>query len=87
MWPRVNDKMGSSNENILCSPCFLFKKYEPSQPMNSPSVTSCTLIFVSLTFHLIRRFSVLGWLGTQVTNVLLLVEETPTCEADISVAF
>ena len=44
MWPRVYDKMGSSNENILRSPCFLYNKYGPSRPLNSPSATGCNLI-------------------------------------------
>ena len=38
MWPRVNDKLESSTEKILCSPFFLVKKYEPLRLMNSPSL-------------------------------------------------
>ena len=84
---RVSDKIGSSNEKIPYSPFFLLKKYEPARPMNSPSVTGCALMLVSLAFHVMRRFFVLEWFRTQATNVFLLVEGTPTCWADISTAF
>ena len=87
MWPRVNDKICSSNKKIPCLPFFLLKKYEPSRPMNSPSVTGCILMSTSLAFHLLRRSSALGWFRTHATNVFLLVEGTPICWADISTAF
>ena len=85
MWPRVSGMIGSLNEKIFCSPFFLLKKYEPSRPMNSPSVTR-TLMSVSLAFHLARRSSSFGWFRTQATNVFLLVEGTPTCWTDSSTA-
>ena len=53
----------------------------------SSSVTGCTLMLVSLIFHLMRRSSTLGWFRTQATNVLLLVEGAPTCWADIPTDF
>ena len=87
MWLRVNDKIDSSNEKIPCSPFFLLKKYEPSRPINSPSVTGCVLMLVSLAFHVVRRSSALGWFRTQATNGFLMVEGTPTYWADISTAF
>ena len=87
IWFRVSDKIDSSNEKIPCSPFFLLKKYEPSRPMNSPSVTGCALMLVSLDFHVVRRSFALEWFQTQATNAFLLVEGTPTCGADISTAF
>ena len=59
MWPRVNDKMGSSNEKILCSLYFLFKKYKPSRPKDFPSVMGCTIMLVGLAFNLMRHSSAL----------------------------
>ena len=55
--------------------------FEPSHD------SGCALMSVSLALHLVRRSSALGWFQTQATNVLLLVEGTPTGWADISTAF
>ena len=43
-------------------------------------------MLANLAFHLLRGSSVLGWVWTQATNVLL-VEGTPTSCIDISTAF
>ena len=86
MWLRVSDRMGPSKEKIFCSPFFLFRKYEPSWPMNSPSVVGCAFMSVSLAFHLVRRSSAFGRFRIHAINVFFLVEGTPTCWEDSSTA-